>query len=170
MPLAVYPSILAGQDLTAALLSGQEQTAWKSGDTPRASATALTADPDLSAPLPASSVWKLHFQLIYEAAHSPGDLNIQWALPSGSSLTWSVFNFGQAAGVGPGNLTLNTVTSSAVALAGAGAGTLVSATGTGLVKISSAEGSLTLTWAQFASSATPTIMHTDSNMTLRRVA
>src|SRR5262249_36210252 len=131
----------------------------KTGDTSRASNTTPSADPDLSVTVAASATYELRAMLVYQANHSPGDLQIQWSLPSGATLIWSLGNFPQASGVSVGTFTWNSlVTGTNASLSGAGAGTSVAAEISGTLTISSTSGTAALQWAQFGSSGTATIM------------
>jgi hypothetical protein len=169
MPVGVYPSILAGQDLTAALTSGQTITAWKAGSTSRATSATLAADPDLVIPVLANATYELGGYLIYSgAAVSTGDLQIELTPPTGPAVWWW-------SGSGKDNATLAPVLGTAqssgnAAFGTAGATSMRSVVLQGSLITSTDSGSLTLLWAQATSSSTATVLYAGSRLSLRRLA
>lgn len=83
--MAVYPEILAGQKITADLLSSMlPMFVRKGADTNRASTTTLADDPDLTIELEANSVYRVEFIIHYSATAAAG-FKTAWTTPSGSS-------------------------------------------------------------------------------------
>lgn len=167
MPLAQYPLILAGQDYTASLIqSFSPWTAWKAADTPRASDVTIAADPDLSIPTLANATYVVDGYLNFEGG-TAGSSDLQWGLTSNGTLRYKV------SGAGTGGTTVIGATdqgSGTVILGTNGAGNLRGADFHGMLIAGSSAGSLTLNWAQNTSNGTPTIMHANSWMSVRRVA
>ncbi len=84
--MAQYPTIYAGQRLTATLLrSMMPRFVLKAADTNRASTTTLSADPELvTETLEAGSTYYLEFMLGVSAL-AAADIKIDWDVPAGST-------------------------------------------------------------------------------------
>jgi hypothetical protein len=146
-------------------------TAWKTGDETVTSSTVLQADDQLFLPLSTNARYKFESYLIYSGAATPaGDLKMQFTGPAGAVMNWSNF------GANPSGLTQYNVVVEALA-AGApravgtnGAGFKMGAQPKGTLTTGSTGGSLALLWAQNASSATGTVLHANSYISLLRVS
>lgn len=173
MPLGVYPSVLAGQDLTASLTSGQEWTAWKTGPTSRASTVTPTADPDLSIPVTAGVTYDVRGILAYTAdgpiaSGNPGGIAFALAAPAGSAGGWSAVGNGLGTTLTVGMFPWTTwgVTH---ALNGNGTAALAARI-EGTLIVGATAGSLSLTWCQAWSDATATVLLAGCKLVARRVA
>lgn len=172
MAVVTYPTILAGQRITAALLTSmQAQIAYKTTSTSRASTTTIASDPDLQLPVAANAVYSLEGLLVYNGGNVSDDLRMGWAAPSGASMTWVATGQNTSATTGVGTVITDAqdLTSTAYSL-----GTIANARGMtamlrGLLITSSTAGNLVLQWAQFTSSATATSMLAGSHIGLQRV-
>lgn len=161
-----FPSILAGQVFSAGLLlSMLEWTAMKQSDTSRASTTTLTADPDLSFAVPSAGSYKLEGYLNYEGG-TGGSSDLQIEMNSIGTLRYDLIYQGSG---GSNNVAVTVQGGSAVSLRTNGAGVLCAALIRGSV-ITPSSGTTSLSWAQNTSSATATIIHAGSWLSLRRVA
>jgi hypothetical protein len=168
-----YPTFLAGQRITASLLSsGLPQTARKTADTSRASTTTATADPHLAFDVEASAVYAWHGWIKY-FADPAADLMVDFTVPSGSLGEWNGF------AAGSGTTTSSTVGYSLrteandVSQARNFYGTSDADHGAhlyGILRVSTTAGAFSLDWAQGTSSATATVLYTDSWLMLQRIA
>ena len=180
-----YPTFLAGQRLTASLLtSSQPMTARKTSDTSRASTTTTTADPELTFELVANGVYIWDGWLKYTGI-AAGDINIDFTIPTGALGEYTAFGAGRgvisATGT-PGVLQANTADTNGYMIRtesndisqarsfGAIAGTDFSLLMSGIVRVSTTAGTFALEWAQAVSDATATVVYTDSWMRLQRIA
>lgn len=159
------PLIESGMPLWPELLNAP--TAYKTGDTSRASTTTLAADPDLAVPVIANAVYGVSLYVAH--TYDPAcDFKFSWSGPAGSTMT---------------NWTADWRTTDGVEVSGAFAslGTTVpitSASGSftqpvwahGLLVIGGTAGTLALTWAQNTSSVNPAIVRAGSMLRLERVA
>jgi hypothetical protein len=79
-----YPSIAAGQRVTAALLTSMlPQQVVKQANTDKTNAT-FAADPELSMPLAANAVYDIAFDLLAGGIPA-GDIQTRWSLPGTAS-------------------------------------------------------------------------------------
>lgn len=180
-----YPVLLAGQRITASLLSSmQPQVARKTADTARASTTATSADPHLQFTVVANAVYTWWGWVKYDAA-TGGDLIIAFSAPTGSLGEWG--------GHGPGSLVISSnstptlqtdsITTQGYMLrvesndvtqlrtfGGLGAGTGLTIPINGILRVGSTGGTWSLDWAQSVSNATATTLYTDSFIVLQRTA
>lgn len=182
-----YPSFLAGQRITAALLrSSQPQVARKTSDTSRSATTVTTADPHLQFEVVANAVYIWNGWLKYDGP-TAADMNIDFTAPAGALGEWTAIAPGHSPVIGssavPALITdtqdargyLLRVESNDVTSARS-YGTL----GTGIVpltmqlygtlRMSTTAGTFSLDWAQFASNATANTVYTDSWISMLRVA
>lgn len=85
-----YPTFLAGQTVTAALLNSiPPVTKYKAAGTDRATAT-LSDDPDLTFAVAANAVYEAQGVLrINTTDATNGDFNLSWTVPSGAQGIWS---------------------------------------------------------------------------------
>jgi hypothetical protein len=98
--VSTYPSIAAGQRITAGLLTSMlPQHVVKQANTDKASTIAFGADPELSLPLSANAVYQVEFLLI-AGGITTADIQTRWALPGTAS--------GQKVVTGPGSAAADT--------------------------------------------------------------
>lgn len=171
MPLDVYPAIVAGQDLTASLMSGQEWTAWKTGPTSRASNVTPTADPDLSIPVVAGATYDIRGILGYTAdgpvnSGSPGGIQFTLTAPAGSAGGWSAIGDAPGTVLAPGIFPF-TAWGGTHAFNGRGA-TASAAIIEGTLLVGATPGNLALSWCQAGSDATPTVLLAGCKLVARR--
>ncbi len=180
-----YPTFLAGQRITASLLSSaQAITARKTADTSRSAFTTQTADPHMTANVSANAVYTFSGWLSYDGA-TAADIIIGFSSPSGTAGLWVGHGGGitvtSATGGGGTqqdvvstwgyNVRLETTSINATRTYGClGVGTPMSVMLNGTVRIGSTAGTFALTWAQNASNATATSVYTDSWIALQRIA
>lgn len=167
MPNGRYPAVLAGQNLTAAVLQAfAPYAAWKLGDTARASTIVPSADPDLTVGLlDVNAVYFVQVLLIFTGATAnTGDIQVIPTSPSGATSVWA--GWGQD-------------TSLAAQLGAVHTGFTFGSNGTssvrwakleGTVFTASSTGAVTITWSQNTSNSTATTMKAGSVMTARRLA
>lgn len=97
--MSTYPSIAAGQIITAGLLQGLVGTEIvKQANTDRASTTTLVNDPELAVTL-GIGVYKVEFDLLVSGRNSVtgslgGDFKSEWSVPAGATGLKSVFGPG----------------------------------------------------------------------------
>lgn len=169
--MSTYPSWQAGQRITAALLNaGLAQSVIKPGDQSVTSSTTLQNDNALVIP---SSALVLNAQylftcnLIYEGGTlGSSDLKISWSVPAGATLRLSLK--AQNASGNPNN---NDLIQGANGTCGSGgAGNVLAALMAGSLIMGGTAGAVQLQWAQNTSSATATIVHAQSTLSLTRVS
>lgn len=182
-----YPTYLAGQRITASLLSSaQPMVARKTADTSRSATTVTAADPHLQFPVAANGVYTMDGWIKYD---SPilADINIDWSAPAGSLGEWTAIAVGHSPVIGasgaPALITdtqdargyllrmeANDVTA-ARSFGGLGTGIVpVTMHFKGMLRVSTTPGTYSLDWAQFTSNATATTLYTDSWLMLQRIA
>jgi hypothetical protein len=162
-----FPSVLAGQRITASLLASLAPLAATSTGTSVTSSTVLINDPDLVLPVVAGAIYLFDSWLNYVAA-SGGGFKFQWAVPSGAGLLYSALH-NEGGSTGLDNSCLVQSQNDAVYCQGAGS-TVTAAHLAGVLAVGPAAGNLQLTWAQNTSSGTPTTLRSQSSVALRRVA
>lgn len=173
--MATYPTILAGQRITAALLTSMQPVQlWKPSNTDRVSTTTVTDDPDLTVTLGANATYRAIFYLHY-AALDAARFKTQWTVPSGAT--------GNRTAVGPDQGVILSSTSSG----GTGRwgihnyttactyGTRDSATSQcsaieEAVLTTTSGGTLAIQWAQATSNATATRLAAGSSLRVERLA
>lgn len=182
-----YPTFLAGQRITASLLSSaQPMVARKTADTARSATTTTAADPHLQFEVAANAVYILDGWIKYDSP-TAADINIDWTAPSGSLGEWTAIAVGHSPVIGSSNvpalitdtqdargyllrLETNDITS-ARSYGGLGTGgTPLTMHIKGTLRVSSTAGTYSMDWAQFVSNATATTVYTDSWLRLQRVA
>lgn len=170
--MARYPTILAGQRLTADLLTSMLPLhAAKSGSTSRSSTTTVTADPDLQLSVEANADYTIH-GLLRISGPAAGDMDIKFTVPSGATGSYTVT--GRLASASA--LDSDTRTSTRISF---GVETQFSTPSTsaaqanhvvGRLITSSTAGTFSIDWAQTVSDATATVMESDSWIMLKRIA
>lgn len=168
-----YPTFLAGQRLTASLLtSAQSQVVRKTADESRTATTTFADDTHLVFAAEASAVYTMWGWIKYFADPTP-DLKIQMAVPTGCLGEWAWIMPGSGTlASGTAGYSVRTETND-VNVGRAGYGTSDSQHNTpisGLFRMSSTAGNISLQWAQNSSSATATILYTDSWLMFQRIA
>lgn len=180
-----YPTLAGGQRITGTLLRSMlPQTTRKTADTSRSATTSATADPHLTFDVDASAVYILHGWIKFDA-DTAADLKVLISAPSGALGEWTALGAGNNV-VGSNatpTLTLNTqggtgylirTESAELGVArthgGLGAGTVLTLLIEGTVRVGSTSGTVSLDWAQSASSATATTLYTDSWLCMQRIA
>lgn len=170
--MATYPSVLAGQDITADLLNSMlPQIAVKSVGEAVTSSIAQQNDNELFVPAVANATYFVELWLLHDSAVA-GDISIGWAALSGATFSWGV--------VGPhiGATTSSTVTDvnmqtralNEAADLGGGGSTGTTAIAKGIFTTASTSGNIQLTWAQRVSSVTATNVRAGSFLSARRIA
>lgn len=170
--MAIYPNVLAGQDISADLLNSMlPKVAYKGSTTSRASTTTATADPDLLFAINANDLgtYLLEGFISYTgAAIGSGGLKIGFSYSGTiSSGTWmgqgndttSTSNY-SGQGTGFGGTTVNF---------GTNGGNFSVVTFNGSF-IATTSGTLSIIWAQVASNATATSLRLNSWLKLTRIA
>lgn len=160
------------------MLTAADLDAWavplaavKAADTSRTSVTTVTADPDLSLAVAANALYRFWMYLDYEGANTgTGDLKWSFSTPSGATLRYQAL-FLQSGGGTAINQTIGFTNTGASVMSAAsnGVANLMAVTMWGQLDTAASTGSLTLNWAQNTSSATSTIVHAQSSMTLDRI-
>jgi hypothetical protein len=184
MPEA-YPTPLAGQRLTAALLrSMQPQTLRKPADTSRSSTTTQTADPHIQMDVVAGGVYTFNGWLTYDCV-SAADFVVGFSVPSGSLGTWVGHGAGTTvtSATGAGGTQQDAVStwgytirleSTLIPLSrtygGLGVGTPLSVLVDGTLRVGATAGTFALVWSQSVSNAAATTLYTDSFIAVQRVA
>lgn len=146
--------VYAGSRLTAAMLQGVAPlSAYKGTSQLVTSSTTLVSDSALAIGLQANAVYSFILVLGYNGASGAGNLKFGWALPSGSSMGYSLYgnSTGGSATDGPWE-----TASSVPALGTSGTGTNLGAVAQGTVSTGSSAGDMQLQWAQNSSSSTAT--------------
>jgi hypothetical protein len=170
--MAVYPNLYAGQRATADLLTSMLPLhAAKASSTSRASTIAISADPDLQLPVVANAQYLITFYLRI-SGNATADMDIQFTTPAGCTGGYGVT--GRLAGTSAGDGDIRTSTrlsfnvetqfstpSTAAAQINHGAGRLIT---------SATAGTFSIDWAQTVSSATASVMESDSWLMLKRIA
>lgn len=180
-----YPTPLAGQRLTAALLrSMQPQTVRKTSDTPITASTTPVADPHLTFSVEANAVYTWWGFVKYDGA-TGGDILLSFTAPSGALGEWTGHGAGITVIGSTSTPTLeidtsrtngymqrvesNDVTQSR-SFGALGVGNALTVDMKGTLRVGSTAGTWALSWAQNSSNATATTLYTDSYITLLRVA
>jgi len=169
-----YPTLLAGQRITAALLRSMlPQTARKTADTSRSAVTTTSADPHLVFDVVANGVYIVDGWVKY-FADPAADLTVDFTVPSGSLGEWNGFAAGSGT-AGPGVTTGYSIRTEANDVSqprnyygstDLAHGLLIHT----MLRVGTTGGTFSLDWAQGTSSATATILYTDSWLRLQRIA
>ena len=182
--MAKYPPTPAGTRIDSALLQSMlPEYVVKATNTDRTSTTAMSPDPDLTAPVVANAVYCVEFYIYYGGGHdtdstADGDFVTSWAVPAGTSGLKSVIGPGANAASSSLAHTVNSVrlgihqltTNVQYACVRNATNLLQLAYEQGIITIGATPGNVTLQWAQEASSATATRVAAGSFMRLTRLA
>jgi hypothetical protein len=173
--MPVYPNLLAGQRITAAMLESM-QPLWigKTVTTDRPSTTTITADPELVLPVEANAEYIFEFYLRISGVQA-GGIDIQPTTPTGGTGSYSCTRLTADATADTGQA-VETRTSTRLLFNVETEFSPVSTTahqvleGSGRLITAGTSGNFSIDWAQNASNATATSMHSDSWIQLTRVA
>lgn len=184
MPEA-YPTFVAGQKITAALLrSAQPQVVRKTADTARSATTTTTPDPHLQIDVIANAVYVWDGWVKYDA-DAAGDLVLDFTTPAGALGEWLGFAAGNPVTGASATPTLRVDTAGVSgylirtetndvaqsrSFGALGVGTTMGVQLSGTLRVAAAAGTFSLDWAQGASSATATTLYTDSWLRFQRIA
>jgi hypothetical protein len=184
MPEA-YPTLLAGQRITASLLRAmQSQVARKTADTSITASTTPVADPHITFSVEANAVYVWTGWVKYDGA-TGGDVLLSFNAPSGALGEWTGHGAGITVIGAASTPTLETDTvrtngymirtesndvTQSRSFGALGVGNALTVDIKGTLRVSSTAGTFALTWAQNASSATATTLYTDSYISLQRIA
>lgn len=175
--MALYPSILAGQRITASLLQAMlPLIAYKTANTDRSATTTLTDDPDMTVQLAANAVYRVEMRIYYATTTGTGAplFKTAWDVPSGATGNRSAQGPGSNA-VDPGadNIAVHSgVHAFATTVTYGGRASAVNqcvAIETATITTTNA-GTLALQWAQATSSATAVRVAAGSVLTAHRIA
>jgi hypothetical protein len=169
-----YPTVAAGQRITAALLRSMlPQVIRKTADTSRSATTTTTADPHLTIEVDANAVyiwdgWVKYF------ADPAADLTIDFTVPTNALGEWNGFGAGSGTS-GVGVTTGYSIRTEAndVSQSRNFYGSTDLTHGVilhGILRVGATGGTFSLDWAQGSSSATATILYTDSWLRFQRIA
>ena len=168
--MATYPSLFAGQRITAALLTSMQPLhAAKTATTDRTSTTTITADPELQIAVAASAEYIFTFYLRISGT-TAGDMDMKVTTPSGGSGSFSMTRLVAASGLDSGTRSSTRIAMNATtefSPVSQSANQVIE--GSGRLYTSSA-GTFSIDWAQHTSSAVTTSMHADSWIQLRRIS
>lgn len=177
---SIYPSPLAGQRVTAALLQAMLPTIIvKTASTDRSSTTTLADDPELTTTLAANAIYFVEFFLFF--AGNLGDMKTAWTVPSGATGNRSAIGPGSNADGGTSNAMDNISGrfgvhgySTTVAYGGRTTGSTASlsqeaAIETSLMTTTNA-GTCAIQWAQVTSNANATRMASGSLCRITRIS
>lgn len=160
--------IVAGSRITASLIASiSPLEVIKPADQPLTSSTALQNDTALLLPVAAGASYDFTCYLDYEGGtQGSSDIKWLWSVPSGAALRYHGIHdtTGGAAVAGTSYTGATTVTAGTN-----GAGNLKGATMIGTLVTAGTSGTILLTWAQNTSSATATIVHAQSKLSLVRI-
>lgn len=160
MPNGQFPTVLAGQVITAALL--QQMPLFymrKDADTPRSNTTTVAADPDLQFTVVSGGIYHIFgWVTATGAAISAGDLKATVVGPTSSTGIWTMTGYLTSGTTFNLNATRNLASTNAVGVNGA---TFSSAFVFASVTAGSA-GSIQFQWAQNSSNATATTLKAGS--------
>ena len=172
MAAEVYPTFLAGQRLTATLLSaGQINTIRKTANEDVTSSITPQNDDELIVPVAANATYEIEFVIFAQSADAAADLLTAWSVPSGATGLKAVLGPTSTAAAFTSNA------NTAATLKGRNFATNVAyqldTDGTLIIEkaavvTSSTAGNVTFQWSQNTSSATATTVLSRSYVTYRR--
>lgn len=170
-PMA-YPDILAGDDITAGLLTSMLPIIKPKAVTePVTASTAMQNDDELFSAVSANATYSVMLHLFHDAA-TAADITIGWAGPAGATMNWGavVAHVNETSSGTVANVSMQTRIISEVQDIGGGASTGTYSVVHGTLITSSTAGTLNFQWAQRVSSATPTNVRAGSMLILHRSA
>lgn len=182
-----YPTLAAGQRLTASLLRSMlPQWGRKTSDTARSASTTPTDDPHLTFTVEANAVYQCQGWIKYDGP-TAADLLISWTLPSGADGEW----YGWGAGHSPviafsntGVAQLDTASSRGYPIRAEsmdlitnqrsvgclGVGSYLAVLMSVTLRTGANGGTFAMKWSQQTSDATAVTVYTDSILRLDRIA
>ncbi len=169
-----YPSLAAGQRITAELLRSMlPQIIRKTADTSRSATATAADDPHLTYAVEANAVYTMHGWIKYFADPTP-DIQFKFVGPTGALGEWGWNPPGSSTAGASGTVGYSIRTESNdinVARAGYGTtnGQMYTPVG-GMWRIGSTAGNITFQWAQNTSDAIASIVYTDSWLSFQRIA
>lgn len=166
----VYPTILAGQRITTALLESMlPVTAIKTASTSRASTTTVSADPELQFSVVAGAEYVFYGYIRYSGVDT-SDIDVQFTAPTGATGSWSgnmLINGQIDGGTHSGiRVAFNAERTWATPSTSAAQTCLIR----GRLTMGGTAGTFSMDWAQNISGATATVVEADSWIRLDRVA
>jgi len=168
--LSTYPTISAGQRITASLLTSMLPiTVSKPADESVTSSTTLQNDDDLVVAVSANATYVMDGYIMTSgAAAGTGDLKIDFTIPSGATMKYTSFGTTTASPAVQYEATVNAnSTARAIGTNGsADMGVAIQA----VITVGSTAGSVQLRWAQNTSSGTATILRATSYLRFERIA
>lgn len=169
--MSTYPSIAAGQRITASLLTSMLPVfAYKTADESVTSSTALQNDDELFASLPANSTWSMTSYIQTNGANTgTGDIKIDFSVPAGATLKYTSFGTTTSSPAIQYEATVNSA-GTARAVGTNGASPDMGMAMQALVTIGSTAGTVQFRWAQNTSTATATIVRAGSHLKFTRMA
>lgn len=170
--MAKYPTFLAGQTLTAALLTAsQPDIVVKASTESVTSSTTFQNDDELLLSVEANATYAVELFLVHSSA-TAGDIKIQFTGPSGATFTWGAHGaeVGTTSSGAVTEVVMSSRTISEVVQLGGGASTGTIAFVRGTLITSATAGTLTLQWAQVTSSASASQVRAGSFLKARRTA
>ncbi|MEU2484110.1 hypothetical protein ABZ593_05780 [Streptomyces sp. NPDC012617] len=159
-----------GRGSTGGVALGEVVAVRKTSSTSRASTTTMSADPHLTMTLSVGT-YLLDAFLMYDA-DAAADLKLGWIGPASTVGAWwpgGADSSAAALATSPRWGALSDITSSTLPVGAVGAGTIMACRPVGTVIIATA-GAFALSWAQQASSATPTVLRGQSTLQMKRIA
>lgn len=172
MPIPLE-NLSAGSRLTAAIFNTAQNVygVVKAADQSVTSSTVLVNDTALviaSANLVASATYRVDCELDYEGGtNGSSDIKINWVVPAGATFQLGIPAYFSTSGVVNAPVILKSATTFSVGTSGAAS--LRCLVMTGSLIMSSTLANLQLQWAQNTSSATATIVHAGSYLTVARI-
>lgn len=170
-PMA-YPSIVAGDDITAGLLTSMLPVIKAKAVTePLSASTTMQNDDELFASVAANATYSVMLHLFHDA-DTTGDINIGWSGPTGATMNWGsvVAHVNETSSGTVTAVSMQTRIISEVQSIGGGASTGTYSVVHGTLITSSTAGTLNFQWAQRVSSATATNVRAGSTLILHRSA
>lgn len=143
----------------------------KTADETVNNSTALQNDNELLAALPTAGTYQFEMNMLYSAT-TVADIKFAFTWPAGATAFWSAIGLATGAATLTGDATFSFTNGSgtSVAFGGIGAGAPVPIRLFGNIVMGGTAGNLQLQWAQQNLEATNTIVHSNSNLQLWRVA
>jgi len=148
----------------------QQHSRVKSSDESVISSTTLQDDNHLFAPVDANTDYWVWCLIFYTGAAEPvdGDCKLNWDAPSGATFDWLSDSLGSAT-TGPVNIVSRNKQDIGSSPSAGTTGGNTAAPIKGLLRVGGTAGTLQLTWAQLASTATPTTIYAGSTLLVRRL-
>ena len=167
MPIPVW---IPGQVLTASDINNWlvPNAVYKPSDQSVTSSTTLVNDTALILPLLASATYFFQVYLNYEGGtQGSSDIKWGWTVPAGTTMRYTAMYLSTAGAVTIAGTRIET---DVVAAGSNGAATLRGLQMVGQVTVSTTAGNLQMQWAQNTISATSTIVHTGSTLSMQRTS